>query len=215
MKNFVLLILVSITILNASAGDNITVSLVKQYDDTSFVLPKKAIEKKLKSVTIKNKKYDFTKKLMLALDKIQDLDYGNNVFTVLLNYYGKGITIELKSNDILDTDTLKYFGDIIIERKHFLLIENEDNHDLLNTYFKKSSTNVMFQRLFEHTDNIVTYEPSSFNALYNEKTQEMVIKENIINGENLMKKEDTKKPIIIDNKDEGDDAFKLDVELFE
>lgn len=206
----------ALAFINATAGDIISVSIVKQYNDSSFILPNKAIEKKMKCLAIKNAKYDFTKKLMKALDGFQEKDYGNNVFTVMLKYYGKGISIVVKSHDILDNDSLKYFGDIMIERKHFVLIENEDNHDLLVTYFKKASNSVVFQRLFEKTDNVVIYEPSSYNALYNERSQVVETYEYIINGEDLKNKTTPKTTNTISNdKDDSDDAFKLDVELFE
>lgn len=206
----------ALAFINATAGDIISVSIVKQYNDSSFILPNKAIEKKMKCLAIKNAKYDFTKKLMKALDGFQEKDYGNNVFTVMLKYYGKGISIVVKSHDILDNDSLKYFGDIMIERKHFVLIENEDNHDLLVTYFKKASNSVVFQRLFEKTDNVVIYEPSSYNALYNERSQVVETYEYIINGEDLKNKTTPKITNTISNdKDDSDDAFKLDVELFE
>ena len=206
----------ALAIMNVTAGDIISVSIVKQYDDTTFILPNKAIEKKIKCLAVKNAKYDFTKKLIKALDSFQEKDYGNNVFTVMLKYYGKGISIVVIAQDILDNDSLKYFGDIMIGRKHFVLIENEDNHDLLVTYFKKASNSVIFQRLFEKTDNIVINEPSSYDALYNERSQVMETYEYIINGEDLKNKTTTKVTTTLNNdKDDSDDAFKLDVELFE
>ncbi len=94
------------------------------------------------------------------------------------------------------------------------MIQNEDNAELLKIFFKKSGDTVLFQRLFVLTDNIVTYLPSYLDAFYNEYDKKLLVREYIINGENLTGQKD----VIVTNNDkevDDDDAFKLDVELFE
>lgn len=200
-------------VLTIDAGNKITVSLVKQYSDSNFVLPKKTIEKKMKCVIASKPDYNFPKILKDTLNKMQDEDHGNRVFTILLSGSGKGIKIEVKSEDILDNDTLTYFGDFVVDRKHFVMIQNEDNIDLLKIFFKKTGDTVLFQRLFERTNNIVTYLPSFLDAFYNEYDRKFIINEYVINGE---KRNNKKNFIDINNDtDEDDDAFKLDVEFFE
>ena len=138
MKRYVILLLLSILSLNIIAGDKIHVSMVKQYiESDEFILPKKTIEKKMNCLKIANPKYNFTKQLLDLFNKVQRRDDENYVFAVDLQYYGKGISITLTSSDILDNDTTTYFGDIMVDRKHFVLIENDDNRNLLKLYFKK------------------------------------------------------------------------------
>ena len=208
--------MIALVVVTVDAGDQTTVSLVKQYSDSTFELPKKAVEKKMKCVISKKADYKFPKMLRDTLNKFQDDDHGNRVFTMLLTGSGKGIKIEVKSEDILDNDSMDFFGDFVVGNKHFVIIENEDNSYLLKIYFKKSGDNVLFQRRFVKTDNIVNYLPSSLNAFYNEGNENFKINEYIINGEN---RTNNKKNVIITNNDtnvdDDDDAFKLDVELFE
>ncbi|MBR5638578.1 MAG: hypothetical protein IKW83_02325 [Muribaculaceae bacterium] len=213
MKRIFLICLMVFVVLTIDAGNKITVSLVKQYSDSNFVLPKKTIEKKMKCVIASKPDYNFPKILKDTLNKMQDEDHGNRVFTILLSGSGKGIKIEVKSEDILDNDTLTYFGDFVVDRKHFVMIQNEDNIDLLKIFFKKTGDTVLFQRLFERTNNIVTYLPSFLDAFYNEYDRKFIINEYVINGE---KRNNKKNFIDINNDtDEDDDAFKLDVEFFE
>ncbi|MBO4722864.1 MAG: hypothetical protein J5629_08020 [Muribaculaceae bacterium] len=214
MKRLVLICLMAFVFLAVDAGDKITVSMVKQYSDSTFVLPQKTVEKKMKCVKASKDDYVFPKMLKDTLNKMQDDDSGNRVFTMLLTGSGKGIKIDVKSEDILDNDSLAFFGDFVVGRKHFLMIQNDDNIELLKIFFKKSGDTVLFQRLYEYTDNIVNYLPSSLNAFYDEYKKKFLIKEYIINGEN---RTNEKKVIITNNntEDDGDDAFKLDVELFD
>lgn len=214
MKKILLISLMVLLALSVDAGKKITVSLVKQYSDTSFVLPQKTIAKKMKCVIAKKPSYEFPKKLKDTLNTMQDEDYGNRVFTMLLTGSGKGIKIAVKSEDILDNDSTVFFGDFVVGDKHFVMIENEDNIELLKLFFKKTSDTVLFERLFEKTDNIVSFMPSSLDAFYNEYTKKLSFREYIINGENRT----SNKKVIVTNNDtdvEDDDAFKLDVELFE
>lgn len=214
MKRILLIYLMLLTVFSVVAGDKITVSLVKQYSDSTFELPKKTVEKKMKCVKAAKDDYLFPKMLKDTLNKFQGDDYGNRVFTMLLTGSGKGIKITVKSEDILDNDSLSYFGDFVVDRKHFVMVQNEDNAELLKIFFKKTGDTVLFQRLFVLTDNIVTHLPSSLDAFYNEYDKKLLVREYIINGENQTGK---KEVIVINNDvdDEGDDAFKLDVELFE
>lgn len=214
MKRLLLICLMVFAVLAVSGGDKITVSLIKQYSDSTFELPKKSVEKKMKCVKAAKDDYLFPKMLRDTLNKFQGDDYGNRVFTMLLTGSGKGIKITVKSEDILDNDSLSYFGDFVVDRKHFVMVQNEDNAELLKIFFKKTGDTVLFQRLFVLTDNIVTYLPSSLDAFYNEYDKKLLVRDYIINGENLT----GKKEVIVTNNDiddEGDDAFKLDVELFE
>lgn len=217
MKRYVILLFASILSLSLYASDKIQVSLVKQYIDSGdFVLPKKSIEKKMNCVKIANEKYDFTKQLYKTLSDIQERDEENYVFTLALKYYGKGISIVVNSADILDNDTTRYFGDIMIERKHFVLVENDDNRDLLKKYFKKNSgKSVVFQRLFEKVDSIIPLIPTSLDAIYDERAWKLETKRLILNGENT-DKTNLKKPAQLNNDvPEDDDALKIDVELFD
>lgn len=214
MKRLLLICLMLFAVLAVSAGNKITVSLIKQYSDSTSELPKKSVEKKMKCVKAAKDDYLFPKMLRDTLNKFQGDDYGNRVFTMLLTGSGKGIKITVKSEDILDNDSLSYFGDFVVDRKHFVMVQNEDNAELLKIFFKKTGDTVLFQRLFVLTDNIVTYLPSSLDAFYNEYDKKLLVRDYIINGENLT----GKKEVIVTNNDiddEGDDAFKLDVELFE
>lgn len=217
MKRYVIFLLFTILSLSLYASDKIQVTLVKQYHDSGdFVLPKKSIEKKMNCVKIANEKYDFTKQLYKTLTDIQERDEENYVFTVELKYYGKGISIVVNSADILDNDTTKYFGDIMIERKHFALVENENNRELLKKYFKKNSgKTVVFQRLFEKVDYIIPITPTSLDAIYDERAWKVETRQLILNGQNT-DKTDLKKPAqLVNDAPEDDDAMKIDVELFD
>ncbi|MBP5688729.1 MAG: hypothetical protein IK100_04975 [Muribaculaceae bacterium] len=213
MRKLLLICLMTLAVLTIDASNKYTVSMVKQYSDSAFVLPKKAIEKKMKCVKAAKDDYVFPKMLKDTLNRLQDDDSGNSVFIMLLTGSGKGIKIDVKSEDLFDNDSTTFFGDFIVGRKHFVMIQNEDNIELLKIFFKKSGDSVVFQRLYEYTDNIVDYLPSSLNAFYDEYDKKFLIKEYIINGEN---RTDIKNAVITNNyDDDGDDAFKLDVELFE
>lgn len=215
MKRILLLIcLMAFALLSLHAGDRITVSLVKQYSDSAFQLPKKVIEKKMKSVISKKPDYEFPKMLKDTLNKMQEEDYGNRVFTLLLTGSGKGIKIDVKSEDIFEIDSIQFFGDFVVDKKHFLMIQNENNIELLKIFFKKTRDTVLFQRLFVLTDNVVNYLPSSLEAFYNEYNKKFIINKYIINGED---RANIKKTTVNSSEPdaEDDDAFKLDVELFE
>lgn len=214
MKKIILLCLVIFTSLSVDAGERITVSLVQQYSDTTFVLPQKSIERKMKCVVAAKPDYLFPKILRDTLEKFQDEDHGNRVFTMLLMGSGKGIDITVQSSDILDNDSTKYFGDFVVDKKHFVMVQNEDNAELLKIFFKKTGNSVLFQRRYVLTHNIVTYMPSSLNAFYNEYDKKLLVRECIINGENQNK---INKVIVphSDTNNDDEDAFKLDVELFE
>ena len=199
--------------INMEAGSKITVSLIKQYSDTTFNLPKNTIEKKMKCVVAKKDSYVFPKMLKDSLSKMQSEDYGNRVFTLLLMGSGKGIKIDAKSEDIIDNDSTEFFGDFVIENKHFVMIQNEDNAELLKLFFKKTGDTVFFQRRFVLTDNIVNYQQSSLDAFYNEYDNKLVVKKYIINGEDRTNKKSVANTIITN--DDEDDAFKLDVEILE
>ena len=217
MKRYVILLLLSLLSLNIIAGDKIHVSMVKQYiESDEFILPKKTIEKKMNCLKIANPKYNFTKQLLDLFNKVQRRDDENYVFAVDLQYYGKGISITLTSSDILDNDTTTYYGDIMVDRKHFVLIENDDNRNLLKLYFKKNSgQTVVFQRLFEKTETIIEPSPSSLYAIYDERAWTLDIKKLVFNGEDTTQS-DFKEPKATqkENTDE-DDALKIDVELFD
>ena len=214
MRKIFLISVIVLTALSVDASKKNTVSLVKQYSDTSFVLPQKTIEKKMKCVIAKKPDFEFPQKLRDTLNMMQKEDYGNRVFTMLLTGSGKGIKIAVKSEDILDNDTTQFFGDFEVGDKHFVMIQNENNIELLNIFFKKTGDTVLFQRLFEKTDNVVSYLPSSLDAFYNEYSRKLIFYQYIINGENLT---NHKKVVVTSNDigDDDDDAFKLDVELFE
>lgn len=217
MKRYVILLLLSLLSLNIIAGDKIHVSMVKQYLESDvFVLPKKTIEKKMNCLKIANPKYNFTKQLFELFNKVQERDNENYVFAVELQYYGKGISIALTSCDILENDNNAYYGDIMIDRKHFVLIENDDNRSLLKLYFKKiSGQTVVFQRLFEKTDSITVPHASLLNAIYDERAWTLDIKKLVLNGEDSSQS-DLKEPKAIQKENtDDDDALKIDVELFD
>ncbi len=214
MRRLLLIFLMAFATLAVNAGDKINVSLVKQYSDSNFILPKKSVEKKMKCVIAAKPDYLFPKMLRDTLNKFQNEDYGNRVFTMLLTGSGKGIKIMVNSEDILDNDTTIYFGDFVVDRKHFVIVQNEDNTELLKIFFKKTGDSVYFQRLFVLTDNIITYLPSKLEAFYDEYKKKLLVNEYVINGKSHAEEQN----VIVTNKtndDDGDDAFKLDVELFE
>lgn len=214
MKRLLLIYLMLMAVVAIEAGDKITVSMVKYYSDSTFELPKKSIEKKMKCVKAAKDDYLFPKMLKDTLNKFQDDDYGNRVFTLLLSGSGKGIKITAKSQDILDNDTTSFFGDLVVDRKHFVIIQNEDNADLLKIFFKKTGDSVIFQRLFVYTHNAVSYLPSSLDAFYDEYDRKLLVTDCVINGENRANKKIVN--VTTAEPDTGDDdAFKLDVEFFE
>ena len=137
MRRIILIAVIALTALSMSA-EKITVTINKQYrQDSAFVLPSKTISVKAPCMGMVNAKYIFTKKLMEILSEISVEDYDNKVFIVKLLYAGRGISINISSEDPLDDLSVDYCGDIIVGGKHFLLVQNDDNKDLIKTFFRK------------------------------------------------------------------------------
>ena len=218
MKRFI----ISLTIIFATVGvlnaQTVKVTLNKQYSDTSgFVLPQKTIEKKMPLMTIANTKYDFTVKLLEIARRIANDDNDNRVFTMMLQFSGVGISIVIDSQDVLDLTDTKFYGDLLVDRHHFVLLENEDNKNLLKTYFKKAKVkDVLFERTFEVVPSIIQTEPTHYNAIYDERKRSINEKEVIINNNDKL--HISREPVTTapkqDSNDEDNDAFKIDVELF-
>lgn len=218
MKRLMILCSIAIAGMVLCDAQTMNVSLNKEYSDSSgFVLPDKAIKQKMSSIAIANPKYDFTVMLRDILKRITIEDYENNVFTVMLQFSGVGISIVIDSQDILDMKNTKFHGDLIVDRRHFVLLENNDNKDLLKTYFKKQrGKDVTFERTFEKVSEIIIRQPTHYNAIYNERQQTVKVNEFIVNNQDKLHA-----PAITneDNKQEQNtddsDAFKIDVELFD
>ena len=209
--------IITLATLSMSA-ERITVTLNKQFvEDSSFIIPDKSIEVKVPCLTIANAKYDFTKKLLDIMNNIACEDDDNRVFMVQLKYAGSGISLRIESSDILDVVDTKFQGDILVKNCHFVLVVNEDNKELMKTYFKKvRGKDVVFERTFEKVLDILVPEPTSFIATYNERQRTVQVNEHIINNNDKL---NISKPqvLIIEPEtmtDDGD-AFDIDVELTE
>ena len=217
MKRTTIMCIIALATLTMSA-EKIRVTLNKQFiEDSTFVIPIKAIATKMPCLTIANEKYDFTKKLLNIMDKIAVEDMDNRVFLVKLKYAGAGISINIESKDILDLGDIKFQGDILVKNCHFVLLANDDNKELLKTYFKKvRGKEVVFERTFEKVLDILLPEPSSYIATYNERQRSVHVNEYIINNNDKLHspKPQESKPqteTIVDDSD----AFDIDVELTE
>lgn len=219
MKRTILLLTIALAAISVTNAQTMNVSINKLYTDSSgFVLPDKAIKLKMPLLAIANPKYDFTVKLHGIAQRLADDDYENNVFTVMLQYAGVGISIAIDSHDILDMDKdkVKFHGDLVVDRHHFILLENEDNKELLKTFFKKTrGRDVVFERTFEKVQEMINTEPSHYNAMYNERARSIQENEYIVNSTDKLHasksvKEEPNQEINIDD----EDAFKIDVELF-
>ena len=218
MKRFIILFTIAIATVTTVNSQTMNVALNKLYCDTSdFVLPDKAIKQKMPMLTIANPKWDFTVKFRDIANRIATEDYDNIVFTVMLHYAGVGIDIDIDSQDILDLNNVKYYGDFIVDRRHFVLLENEDNKDLLKTFFKKArGKDVVFERTFEKVIDMIAIEPTHYKAIYNERQRSYNVNEFIANGTDKLNKapaqiQDAPQEQNVDD----NDAFKIDVELFD
>lgn len=218
MKRLLLLCTIALATVAATFAQRVNVTLIKQYTDSdTIVLPNKTIEKKMPFLAVAKEKYDFTVKLRNIARRIATDDTNNNVFTVMLQYSGVGISIVIQSQDIFDITNAKFHGDFVVDRRHFIILENDDNKDLLKTYFKKvRGKETVFERAFEKVQQVILPEPTHYNAIYDERKQTVKEKEVIIN--NIDKLHATREPVTTDPKqgsnDEDIDAFKIDVELF-
>ena len=217
MRRIILIAVIALTALSMSA-EKITVTINKQYrQDSAFVLPSKTISVKAPCMGLVNAKYIFTKKLMEILSEISVEDYDNKVFTVKLLYAGRGISINISSDDPLDDLSVDYCGDIIVGGKHFLLVQNDDNKDLIKTFFRKvRGYNVVFERTFEKVFEVVDPLYTSVVATYDERQRTIINKEKIINAvDKLHAPKAQPQTLTKENGEEDDDAFKIDVELFQ
>lgn len=211
-----LLGIIAITAAATINAQQVTVTLNKLYTDSmNFTLPDKEIKQKMPLLKIANPKWDFTAKLKGIVKRIAAEDYDNNVFTVNLHYAGVGIAIEINSCDILDMNDAEFYGDLYVDRRHFVLLEDDDNKDLLKTYFKKErGKEAKFERTFEKVVDLVTSLPTSYNAKYNERQRSIQINQFIVNS---IDKLNTKPQQLQDPQQEQNiddiDAFKIDVEL--
>lgn len=218
MKRLLLLYTIALASVAAVFAQRVNVTLIKQYTDSeTFVLPDKTIEKKIPWIVAASKKHDFTVKLTDIARRIATDDTDNNVFTVMLQYSGVGISIVIQSQDIFDITDAKFHGDFVVDRRHFIILENDDNKDLLKTYFKKvRGKETMFERAFEKVQQVILLEPTHYNAIYDERKRTVKEIEVIIN--NIDKLHTTRGPVTTnpkqDSNDEDIDAFKIDVELF-
>lgn len=219
MKRLFLIIIVLICA-NATqaAADKVRVSIVKQYTEGSgFVLPEKAIEKKMPCLIPASAKYDFTRQLSRVAQAIQEQTYDHKVFVVTLKYAGAGISINIQGKDLLDSLQAKYYGDFMVGKGHFVILENEDNKDLLKTYFKKDrGHDAVFQRTYEMVGEIVVSEPTVYQATYDERQRKINVKTHVVDGIDCLKPQ---APVITPTSTTdvhgNDDAFDIDVELFE
>ena len=217
MKRIIIIAMAALFAFNMSA-EKITVTINKQYaQDSTFVLPSKTISLKTPVMGLANSKYIFTKKLTEILTYVASEDYDNKVFIVKLKYAGQGISITINSQDPLDDLNIDYCGDIIVNNKHFLLVQNDDNKDLIKTYFKKAKgTNVVFERTFEKVFEVVDPLFTSVISTYDERQRTILIKEKIINEvDKLHAPKVEPKTTSKDGSEDDDDAFKIDVELFQ
>lgn len=211
-----LLGIIAITAAATINAQQVTVTLNKLYTDSmNFTLPDKEIKQKMPLLKIANPKWDFTAKLKDIVKRIAAEDYDNNVFTVNLHYAGVGIAIDINSCDILDMNDAEFYGDPYVDRRHFVLLEDDDNKDLLKTYFKKErGKEAKFERTFEKVVDLVTPLPTSYNAKYNERQRSIQINQFIVNS---IDKLNTKPQQLQDPQQEQNiddiDAFKIDVEL--
>jgi len=199
------------------AGEKIMVTLVKQYTtESGFVLPNKSIQKKIRCISPSNMNNIFTDQLLKVLDTIQERDFENITFKVMLKYAGAGISIDVESADILDLQNIRFAGDLMIGRRHFVIVENADSKSIIKHFFKKvKGKEVIFQRTYEKLDEIIECQPTTYKAVYNERSKKIETSMLIINGEDaLNKKAKPRVPEQTQNYDDSD-AFKIDVELFE
>ena len=216
MRRLIILCTIALATTLVGKAQTVNVTINKLYCDTSsFELPKKTIKQKMPLMIIANQKYDFTTKLVDIARRIATDDFENNVFTVMLKYSGVGISIVIESQDILDLENAMFHGDMIVDKRHFVLLENEDNKDLLKTYFKKvRGKETVFERTFEKVSQIIYPEPTHYNAIYNERMRTVKENEVIINN---IDKLHVNRPPIPDNRQQqnldDDDIFKIDVEL--
>ncbi|MBQ9585700.1 MAG: hypothetical protein IJR20_06860 [Muribaculaceae bacterium] len=204
------------TILSVNA-ENVTVTLNKYYSDTTtFVLPERTITLKMPCLTLVSEKYDFTARLVEIAQKIATDDYENKVFVVQLEFAGDGISVLIDSKDVLDTIGVTFRGDLIVEKKHFVLLETEDNNKLLKSYFKKERRkNVIFERTFEYAEDMVEMSPTHYRASYDERRRFIKVRENIVNGCDLLHPKVVRTEPKEDDKIDDSDAFSIDVEILE
>ena len=218
MNKIIVFFVVALTTLSIDAAQKVRVSLIKQYPDSvEFQLPEKAIERKMHCLEPANVKFAFNKRLNEQLAKIADEDLEFNAFIVNLYYAGAGIAIEVDSRDILDLDKgIDCLGDIVINRRHFIVVENEDNKTLLKHFFKKDkSKEVLFQRVFEKAIDVIEIHPTQLKATFDERTHQVETHQLIINGIDKLHAPLILTPAQPEQNIEEDDAFKIDVELFE
>ena len=216
-KRIFLICVIALGAIIGGNAENITVTLNKYYSDTStFVLPERTITTKMPCLTLVSEKYDFTARLTEIARKIATDDYENKVFMVTLEFKGDGISLMIDSKDILDTTGVVFRGDLIVENKHFVLVETEDNDRLLKSYFKKvRRKNVVFERTFEYAEDMVEISTTHYRASYDERRRYIKVKENIVNGCDLLHPKVVRtEPQEDDNVDDGD-AFSIDVEILE
>lgn len=217
MKRIIIVFFITLATININAGEKIRVTLNKMYsEDSAFVLPNKAISTKMPSLAVANEKYDFTQKLLSIAKDIAEEDFDNRVFTAELRYSGSGIYISINSRDLLDITNIKFYGDLIVDRSHFAIIENDDNKALLKQYFKKvKSKEVVFERTFEKVIDLIETQPSSYIATYNERQKKIELKEHIINGIDKLHAPKPQESSDSITSIDDIDAFKIDVELFD
>lgn len=219
MKRCLLIAIISfVSIATTLAADKVRVSIVKQYtQDSEFILPEKVVEKKMSCLILANPKYIFTQQLAKVAHNIQEESFDHKVYVMSLKYAGAGISINIEGKDVLDSVDTKFYGDFMIDRGHFLLLENEDNKDLLKTFFKKDrSHNAIFQRAYEMVDTIIAPEPTIYQATYDERQRKINVKTHVVDGIDKLKPHEPSITPTVATKNENDsDAFDIDVELFE
>ena len=216
MKRISIILLVTLCTLSISAADKIYVSINKLYTENSgFILPDKTVDIKIPSISIANPKYDFTRQFSNIAKKIQGEDFENYVYAVRLKYAGVGISIDIEAKDIVEMKDTEFYGDFIVERSHFVLVKNDDNRDLLKTFFKKDKKyDVIFQQCFEMVSEVIERQPTIYKASYDERQRKITLNQFLINGNDKLNPQLTE-PTTPETVTDDSDAFKIDVELFE
>ena len=188
MKRLLLISLMSLALHYMAAADREVLIPVYLTDDQRELLPEKTDFEKIPQVVFKGlPEGTLSAQLERQLTALADSDVDHSVYSLMLQPSGTDTLITVIGQDVLalSPEQRKSFkGDLCIGRAHFIILENERNKGIFKALFRKSGGNVRLEHVFEFVPETITFNPSSFRAIWSGSS--LSVTEYVIGGNNLL-----------------------------
>ena len=190
MKRFTLIVVMALSLISVSAADKELLIPVYLTEQQHHMLPEKTDFVKVPQVECKDGKYsDFLAGLIACLTDIAATDVDHNVYSLKIQHSGTDLLVNVVGRDVLQSsekERKNFKGDMIIERAHFIILEDDDNRGIFKAMFRKAGGNVRIEHVFEFVPEVPTFQPTVFRALW--KDNNLSVSEYVVGGEDKLTK---------------------------